>query len=98
MGGILHDIVPIIEYHEDPYVQDGRVNADVPLESQILAVANAYDETVRDRPRRRGLPRGKAVAELEKWAGGTYSPEVVSAFKRIPSAIIQRIETEAVDS
>ncbi|MFN8178345.1 MAG: HD domain-containing protein [bacterium] len=98
VGGILHDIVPIIEYHEDPYIQDGRVNVDVPLEAQILAVANGYDEAVRSRPRRRGLPREKALAELEKWSGGNYAPDVVTAFKLIPPAIVERIETEAVGS
>jgi hypothetical protein len=98
VGGVLHDIAPILEYCEDPYAQDGRVNADVPLESQILAVANAYDETVRNRPRRRGVPRPTALAELEKWSGTTYSPEVVSAFKRLPSAIIHGIEAQAVES
>jgi len=94
LGGILHDVVPIIAYHEDPYAQDGHVNPNVPLESQILAVVDAYDETVRDRPRRRGLPREKALAALDKWSGETYSPDVVAAFKRLPSGVMQTIDAD----
>jgi K+-sensing histidine kinase KdpD len=88
LGGILHDVVPIIAYHADPYRQDGNVNAHVPLESQILAVVDAYDDTIRDRPRRRGLPREKAIAALDRWSGETYAPEVVEAFKRLPADVL----------
>ena len=52
----------------------------IPLESRILAVADAYEAMIADRPYRRGMPAVDARAELERCAGTQFDPTVVDAF------------------
>ena len=87
LGDIFRDVVPIIEYHQDPYAEDGHVNAHVPVEAQIVAAADAFDQIVSGGPRRTGSPARVAVAQLEKWSGSQYSPTVVATVKNlVPTA------------
>jgi HD-GYP domain-containing protein (c-di-GMP phosphodiesterase class II) len=53
---------------------------EIPLEARILAVADAYEAMVADRPYRRGMPPEDARAELERCAGTQFDPTVVEAF------------------
>jgi diguanylate cyclase (GGDEF)-like protein len=52
----------------------------IPLESRILAVADAYEAMIADRSYRRGMPAEAARAELERCAGTQFDPTVVEAF------------------
>ena len=52
----------------------------IPLEARILAVADAYEAMIADRPYRRGMPAEEARAELERCAGTQFDPTVVEAF------------------
>ena len=52
----------------------------IPLEARILAVADAYEAMIADRPYRRGMPAEDARAELERCAGTQFDPTVVEAF------------------
>lgn len=69
MGDILKDVVPIIECHHKHYRNGEKENSQVPLESFIIAVVDAYDAIVTDRPYRAGKPPFAAVAELERCSG-----------------------------
>ncbi|MGE0028582.1 MAG: diguanylate cyclase [Thermoleophilia bacterium] len=63
---------------------DGRDGPRLPLEARILAVADAWDRLLHDRPD--GGPahsRGEALAELEAGAGTRFCPEVVAALVRL---------------
>ncbi len=59
---------------------DGLAGDAIPLEARILAVADAYEAMVSDRPYRAGMPELDARAELERCAGTQFDPEVVAAF------------------
>jgi diguanylate cyclase (GGDEF)-like protein len=52
----------------------------IPLEARILAVADAYEAMVADRPYRAGMSDADARAELLRCAGTQFDPEVVAAF------------------
>ncbi len=52
----------------------------VPLEARILAVADAYEAMVADRPYRAGIAPADACAELIRCAGTQFDPSVVEAF------------------
>jgi diguanylate cyclase (GGDEF)-like protein len=52
----------------------------IPLEARILAVADAYEAMIADRPYRAGMPAVQARAELERCAGTQFDPMVVEAF------------------
>lgn len=80
----LSTIAKYILFHHERY--DGRgypkglKGEEIPLPCRILAVADAYDAMVNDRPYRKSLHREDAVAEIEKNAGTQFDPEVVGVF------------------
>jgi diguanylate cyclase (GGDEF)-like protein len=53
---------------------------EIPLEARILAVADAYEAMIADRPYRDGLPPEAAREELIHCAGTQFDPVVVEAF------------------
>jgi HD-GYP domain-containing protein (c-di-GMP phosphodiesterase class II) len=58
----------------------GFSGPNIPLEARILAVADAYEAMIADRPYRAGMPESEARAELLRCAGSQFDPEVVDAF------------------
>jgi diguanylate cyclase (GGDEF)-like protein len=59
---------------------DALAGAGIPLEARILAVCDAYEAMIADRPYRRGMPITDARAELLRCSGTQFDPDVVSAF------------------
>jgi diguanylate cyclase (GGDEF)-like protein len=53
---------------------------EIPLEARILAVADAYEAMVADRPYRAGMPPIEAREELVRCAGAQFDAGVVEAF------------------
>jgi diguanylate cyclase (GGDEF)-like protein len=80
----LHDIASWVRGHHERV--DGRGYPDrlsgqeIALEARILAVADAYEAMIADRPYRAGMPPAAARQELEACVGTQFDPEVVSAF------------------
>jgi len=62
---------------------DGLAGAAIPLGSRIIAVCDAYDAMVSDRPYRTSLGSVRALAELRRCAGGQFDPEVVEVFGQV---------------
>lgn len=60
---------------------------DIPLGARILTIADSFDAMVSDRPYRRGMPVGDAIAELRRCSGTQFDPELVEEFVEI----IQRL-------
>jgi HD-GYP domain-containing protein (c-di-GMP phosphodiesterase class II) len=54
----------------------------IPLEARILAVADAYNAMISDRPYRAGRDHEGACAELRRCAGTQFDARVVDAFLR----------------
>jgi putative nucleotidyltransferase with HDIG domain len=87
VGTVLQDTVPIIQYHHHHFGGRpgylGPTGTDIPLGARIVAVADAFDAIVTDRPYRRGRAPWQALHELEACAGTQFDPEVIQAFKRV---------------
>ncbi|HMJ79655.1 MAG TPA: diguanylate cyclase [Candidatus Dormibacteraeota bacterium] len=80
----LRDAVPIILHHHErfsghgyPYGLRGQ---DIPLGARIVAVADAYDAMMHDRPYKSAIGHERAIAELRRHAGTQFDPEVVELF------------------
>ena len=58
---------------------DGLAGEDIPLESRIVAVCDAFDAMTSDRAYRPAMSRQEALAELEARAGTQFDPAVVDA-------------------
>ncbi|MEX2196627.1 MAG: diguanylate cyclase [Thermoleophilaceae bacterium] len=59
---------------------------EVPLESRILLVVDAYEAMTGDRPYRLGCDEAVALAELDRHAGTQFDPECVAALRRVLKA------------
>lgn len=55
----------------------------IPLECRILAIIDAYDAMVNDRPYRKGMTKKDAIMELERNAGSQFDPKLVHKFLKI---------------
>ncbi len=60
----------------------GLAGEEICIEGRILAVADAFDAMLTDRPYRPGRPEEYAVSELERCSGTQFDPSVVAAFLR----------------
>jgi diguanylate cyclase (GGDEF)-like protein/putative nucleotidyltransferase with HDIG domain len=75
----------ILFHHERPDgggYPEGRGIDDVPIESAIIAVADAYEAMTSDRPYRPALPAERAAEELRQGAGRQFRDDVVEALLR----------------
>ena len=63
---------------DGPYL--GVAGESIPIEGRIVAVVDAFDAMVHDRPYRRALPLQDALDELRREAGKQFDPRVVEAF------------------
>jgi putative nucleotidyltransferase with HDIG domain len=57
----------------------GLAGDDIPLEARIVAVADAWDAMVSDRPYRPALRREAALAEVDRCRGTQFDPDVAGA-------------------
>ena len=82
----LRDVARWVRGHHERV--DGRgypdrlAGEDIPLESRVLAVADAYEAMTADRPYRRAMDAAAARVELERSAGSQFDAVVVAAFLR----------------
>jgi HD-GYP domain-containing protein (c-di-GMP phosphodiesterase class II) len=80
----LTDIAQWVRAHHervDGHGYPDRLSAEeIPLEARILAVADAYEAMVADRPYRAGMAPDAARAELERCSDGQFDSAVVQAF------------------
>jgi len=80
-------IVEMIEHHHDHYNGEGLhqviAGDDIPLGARIIAVADAFDAMISDRPYRSALPIKEAIDEVKRCAGTQFDPVVANAFLKI---------------
>jgi diguanylate cyclase (GGDEF)-like protein len=62
----------------------------IPLGARIVAVCDAFDAIVADRPYRRGRSATEALAELRRCAGTQFDPSAVEAFVAVLAAQRER--------
>jgi response regulator RpfG family c-di-GMP phosphodiesterase len=77
----------VAEHHEcwdgSGYPQ-GLRGEEIAIGARILAVVDAFDAMISERPYRKGRSYTEALAEIEKFAGTQFDPMVVDAFRRVP--------------
>jgi len=71
-------------HHERPDgagYPDGLRGDEVPLESRIIGVADAFEAMISDRPYREGRSEGEALQELADFSGTQFDPDCVAALR-----------------
>jgi diguanylate cyclase (GGDEF)-like protein/putative nucleotidyltransferase with HDIG domain len=81
-------VVPFVRHHHECWdgagYPLGLVAETIPLGARILAICDAYDTMVGDRPYRRGLGHPEAVLRLLAAAGTQFDPALVDQFVALP--------------
>ena len=76
----------ILKHHERwdgkgyPY---GIAKNDIPIQCRILAITDAYDAMISDRPYRKAISSSSALEELLRNAGTQFDPDLVEKFVKI---------------
>lgn len=77
-------IAEIVFYHHERWdgkgYPSGLQGEEIPLQSRIIMVADAYDAMTDDRPYRKALSKEEAVKQLKKGTGSQFDPEIVEVF------------------
>jgi diguanylate cyclase (GGDEF)-like protein len=69
------------EHFDGSGYPDGLRGDEIPPESRIILVADAFEAMTADRPYRRARPVHEALAELERLAGTQFDPVCVDALR-----------------
>lgn len=82
----LENVGRIIRYHQEKFdgsgYPEGKKGDEIPLESRIIAVVDAYHAMISDRPYRKAMAPEVALEEIKKNSGTQFDPLVVEAFVR----------------
>jgi diguanylate cyclase (GGDEF)-like protein len=83
----LEDVRPIVRHCHERWdgkgYPDGVAGEDIPLESRIIFVCDAYHAMTTDRPYRRALSHREAVRRLAEGKGTQFDPNVVAVAIRV---------------
>ena len=83
----LEEVRPIVRHCHERFdgtgYPDRKSAEDIPIESRIILVCDAYHAMTTDRPYRKRLPREEALRRLDEGAGTQFDPDVVEICKRV---------------
>jgi diguanylate cyclase (GGDEF)-like protein len=86
----LADVRPIVRSCHERWdgrgYPDGKRAEEIPLESRIVFVCDAFHAMTTDRPYRRRLSQEEAIRRLREGAGSQFDPAVVETFVRLYDA------------
>jgi diguanylate cyclase (GGDEF)-like protein len=83
-AGAIRDAAAIVLHHHEWF--DGRgyphglAGAEIPIGSRIVAIADAYEAMISDRPYSAAMSHTDALAELERQRGIQFDPDLVDLF------------------
>ena len=91
-------LLPTVRSHHERFdgngYPDGLKGTDIPLDARIVAVADAYDAMVTDRPYREGIGQEEALRRIRAGTGTQFDPECVGKFLEMmslnPDALLAR--------
>jgi PAS domain S-box-containing protein len=82
---LLKDVAPIIAAHHEHYDGSGYPNGlkgdDIPVEARIIAVADAYEAMISDRPYRKAYNIKDVLRRLDEASGSQLDPLIIAKLK-----------------
>lgn len=77
-------VAPLIRSHHERFEGNGYPDRlkgeEIPIQSRIVSIIDAYDAMTSDRPYRKSLGMEWAVGELKKCSGTQFDPNIVDIF------------------
>ena len=88
----------IVRHHHENWdgtgYPDGLHGQDIPVGARVIV--DCYDALTSDRPYRRALSHGSAIAMIHERSGSMYDPDIVDAFLRIVQRLRSGSERERI--
>ena len=85
--GFMKGAITLIKQHHERYDGQGYPHGykakEIALGARIMAVADAYDAMVSERPYRKAYSKKGAIEELKKNSGTQFDPQVLKAFLKV---------------
>lgn len=82
----LQEVAKIVRHHHERWdgrgYPDGLKGDQIPLESRIISIFDAFDTILTTRSYKKALPFTTAVEEIKKNSGTQFDPELVEVFLR----------------
>jgi diguanylate cyclase (GGDEF)-like protein len=83
-AGAIRDAAAIVLHHHEWFngsgYPHGLAGAEIPIGSRIVAIADAYEAMISERPYKRAMDHHEAIAELRRQSGVQFDPELVEVF------------------
>jgi cyclic di-GMP phosphodiesterase len=90
------DLTLAIQHHHEWWdgtgYPDGLSGNDIPYAARIVAIADAFDAMSSDRPYRRALRRDVVLAELKRFAGVQFDPNLAKEFAAIVESSAEDVD------
>ena len=94
----LPEILPWVLHHHERWdgtgYPDGLAGEEIPLESRVLLVCDAYDAMISDRPYRRARSIEYALDEIASCAGAQFDPALAALFPDVVAHVGDQSLTE----
>jgi polar amino acid transport system substrate-binding protein len=99
----MSDLASIVLHHHERWdgrgYPDGLAGTDIPIESRVIFVADAFDAMTSERPYGRVFGYKEAGAELRRCSGADFDPQVVRAMRlALSSGSLHRAEGRSLQS
>jgi putative nucleotidyltransferase with HDIG domain len=89
ISGFRGGVEAAVRHHHENYdgsgYPDGLSGHAIPVGARIIMIADTADAMTTDRPYRTALTYDELVAELDRYSGTQFDPELVQAFKNSPA-------------
>lgn len=101
-AGAIRDAASIVLHHHEWF--DGRgyphglAGVDIPIGSRIVAIADAYEAMISDRPYKARVSHAAAIRELRSQGGSQFDPALVDVFVDLYAKGIGRSGSAAIEA
>jgi len=101
-SGLPENIALWVRWHHERYDGNGypdqRSFDEIPLEAQIIAVAETLDTLLSERPYKPPLSFDEAIEIIRQERGKQFSPTVIDALEKITDELMQALRTDVPKS